>query len=726
MVETSSISTPVMSSDVPRLRKSSNWYPKLNATQQEALDVIIFEPAPSMPATSKITLTVKEFDAFCNIPGVLDERIFCTQCQGTHRWGRDLVPKTGSRQLVCQAKGTKTSFKYYVPAISAFCSTQNINLIEESLSTNEKTILATVQKSVAASSETPSRSKRAKNDLSFTEKIRAVNEYLSSPDRTPPRKKAVRYEFNDVNDMSDTETNEDHFNCSVVGGTGCSKSAEVTNVVSVSESNASDAKFGRIENLLLNGFEKMNLFMNGQVTERDEQKETNDKFSNMFQTMFTQIENLKKDIAIMKSDGPVTATSLLMADETRSVEDVVKAALSDQQTAYEKRITHLEQLVMKSTATIASTVNERTVVEDHVLKPSVPGANWVEVTKGKRRGAVSPPPALKKSSVSKRTMPQDNSTNGFAMLNEVYDDYDSDVTLPPELVLSIRQSTPRHQVDQRLKRLKEAARLAMPAKQLQPVATGELTSIYVNRLYRTNLGNLRNLMKTAGVFMKNIKEVTWCGKTTLEVMTFKSYAAHLKHTFSLIGWNVVDNFDLTTPAPTNTNSDAQEITMTQAARHFARISYKRSQLDKDEDIMNYINKIIDAKGDRFKAKVKAILGDIERDPVMFFPFLNTIRDEPIAEDEGLQDQLETDAIRDREVNDLNMSQGEKSGVEPTIVADNGDMRQLSDDGKTSVRDDNDQNQIDETIIENTLNDNTEILTTSNEQGDSMDVEALTQ
>jgi hypothetical protein len=246
-----------------------------------------------------------------------------------------------------------------------------------------------------------------------------------------------------------------------------------------------------------------------------------------------------------------------------------------------------------------------------IERPVVPGANWVEVAK---RNV-----ARKKKSVS--IMNTDSNQNGFNVLREEEVESDADSVLSANTIQRIVETVPRHRVDATLNLIKQAKCLVKPTRNLPPQASGVLCRVYVNKLFRTSYNHLRNMLKAANIFMKNIKDLNWCGKSTLEIIAFKTYESELKNQLELINWKVVENFDLTIPADPKAEEDAKEYTFTQAARHFARTIYKRQHLEHDAAVLDFQQAYVESKGPRFQSAVRGFIIGIAENPRQFFPYL---------------------------------------------------------------------------------------------------------
>jgi hypothetical protein len=221
-----------------------------------------------------------------------------------------------------------------------------------------------------------------------------------------------------------------------------------------------------------------------------------------------------------------------------------------------------------------------------------------------------------------RSKPQEQqikSNNRYSALSEV--DSDNDSVLSYEAVKFIKKTTPKNKVAEKINWVKQGKQMVGEQRTFPPPATGDLTSVYINQLNRTSFANIRSILKASNVFMKNIKSMNWCGKKTLELITFKSYEVELKEQLQLINWRPVENFDLTVPADKNAGEDAKEYTFTQAARHFARSIYERTNIKPDEQVEAYLVDYVRKKGPRFQAAVQDFITGIERNPETFFPHL---------------------------------------------------------------------------------------------------------
>ena len=122
--------------------------------------------------------------------------------------------------------------------------------------------------------------------------------------------------------------------------------------------------------------------------------------------------------------------------------------------------------------------------------------------------------------------------------------------------------------------------------------------------------------------MGKIKELIWCASGTLEFIIFEDYKEELVKILTKLGWNIVENFDLSKPPSVNAPEEIKERALTQSTRHYARLLYRREFIVKDNFLCNYYKSFIDKQNERFKRKVEEWMKAIEINPSIFFPELN--------------------------------------------------------------------------------------------------------
>ena len=333
--------------------------------------------------------------------------------------------------------------------------------------------------------------------------------------------------------------------------------------------------------------------------------------------MAKKIEMLESKIASIES-GSLETPRMITDGQDSKINELI-ASFERQSSRLESRILELEQDKRSKSSVTPSSVTPQTTRPSNSV---VPGANWTDVARrGSSKSKKTFTSADTGSNESSSMPPRSN--NVYEVLNE---SNESDDDLPIELIQEIKRTTPREQVSQRISSLKEARKMVRPSVPRQSQASGELCHVYVNKLYRKSYGQMRNVMKAANIFMKNIKDLNWCGKSTLEILTFKSYESQLKGSLNMMGWCVIEQFDLTTPADPQATEESKEITFSQAARHFARTIYKRQVIDIEPTVVEFQLKYVESKGQRFKKAVENFMALIQEKPEAYFPFMNTGQD----------------------------------------------------------------------------------------------------
>ena len=707
----------------PTLRKRTSrlspWYPTLTSAQSKALENFVLRASDDASSYMKTNLTSVEFDAFTQIPGVLETKIFCTPCNSVHGWARDWINKTSTRQLVCIKMKKKTTFRSFAPQVSKFCLENGINLKEPTTAdvptplfqsanlgmsrrmsmppldsflphetfSDEDMSPAVPVEVIAEPSSGDKRQRVHRRSVLSPSSISMINDHLSSPEKVKRRRNpstAISFnedESTDATMESDPESVVSSTNkVSVLGNDQADKySVVVASVVPVPEkilvnstvsnepkvytvqaNNAFGEQMlqlmGRMEMQMTNGFSKFDAMEVDLQATKAMQLKTNDIWTLAFDQMNKKIEEL--EMRLTQSQRPMIADS--------AQNDYLEQMMKQNATLLE-RIERIEGKVLNS-----APQNQPSVTQINSRDPrlnqrvdarqatSDASPNWAEVTK---RDAMR---KQKSSFNERRPIEPIVNNNSYDALSELEVESDNDSVLSLNTIQQVKKQVPKFKVNETLSKLKQARLMVKPVNVLPPKSTGPLVSVYVNGLYKTDYSKIRQHMKTANVFMKNIKDLNWCCRSTLEIITYQTYETTLKQQLSIINWKPVENFDLTKPADKNANEDAKEYTLTQAARHFARSIYNRKHQEHDPEVLSFLVDYVKSKGQRFESAVDGFMKAIALDPSKFFPYLrNREQIENQDQEKPMSDESSTSSMED-EVQDLSFETMQLDSTEVEI------------------------------------------------------------
>ena len=407
---------------------------------------------------------------------------------------------------------------------------------------------------------------------------------------------------------------------------------------------------------MTNGFSKFDAMEVDLQATKAMQLKTNDIWTLAFDQMNKKIEEL--EMRLTQSQRPMIADS--------AQNDYLEQMMKQNATLLE-RIERIEGKVLTTTPQ-----NQPSVTQINSRDPrlnqrvdarqatSDASPNWAEVTK---RDAMR---KQKSSFNERRPIEPIVNNNSYDALSELEVESDNDSVLSLNTIQQVKKQVPKFKVNETLSKLKQARLMVKPVNVLPPKSTGPLVSVYVNGLYKTDYSKIRQHMKTANVFMKNIKDLNWCGRSTLEIITYKTYETTLKQQLSIINWKPVENFDLTKPADKNANEDAKEYTLTQAARHFARSIYNRKHQEHDPEVLSFLVDYVKSKGQRFESAVDGFMKAIALDPSKFFPYLrNREQIENQDQEKPMSDESSTSSMED-EVQDLSFETMQLDSTEVEI------------------------------------------------------------
>ena len=147
-----------------------------------------------------------------------------------------------------------------------------------------------------------------------------------------------------------------------------------------------------------------------------------------------------------------------------------------------------------------------------------------------------------------------------------------------------------------------------------------LTSIFCQGVEERNARDVKELLKELGFNMELLIDVSKMGMFTYELVVPKGAAeAVVKFLKRDLPWEVLEDFDPTTPASDRAPENVQADVFAKAVRKQAMNEYIAKNIKRNTSLFNWRTTQRGMRGERFGNAVEAILQQIDANPGTFFP-----------------------------------------------------------------------------------------------------------